>query len=129
MKLYIALIFFFFLLLITSCNNKELDSNFNFNNDLYNYNYDQLYDIDAYEFLKTIEGDSIEYEFLEYHFKIVGLSVTSSNKKNISVYFEIDTSNQNTIDINSYKNKVIRRISVYKNFKSSSIMIDYIYYL
>lgn len=129
MKLYIALIFFFFLLLITSCNNKELDSNFNFNNDLYNYNYDQLYNIDAYEFLSSIEGDSIGYEFLKSHFEIVGLKVRAANKKNISVYFEIDTNNQNTIDINLYKNKVIRRISVYNNFKSSSIIIDYKYYL
>lgn len=129
MKLYIALINFLFLLLITSCNNKELDSNFNFNNDLYNYNYDQLYNIDAYEFLKTIEGDNIEYEFLKSHFKIVGLNVIASNKKNISVYFEIDTNNLDTIDINLYKNKVIRRISVYNNFKGSSIIIDYKYYL
>lgn len=96
---------------------------------MYNYNYDQLYEIDAYEFLKSIEGEELEYEFFAPHFKVIGLNISSSNKKNISLYFDIDQDNMDTIDINYYKNKVIYRISVYKNFKSSSIMVDYIYYL
>lgn len=118
-----------FTLLLVSCNDKELNSNFDFNNDLYNYNYDQLYEIDAYEFLKSIEGEGLEYEFFAPHFKVIGLSISSSNKKNITLYFEIDKDNMDTIDINYYKNKDINRISVYENYKSSSLIVDYIYYL
>lgn len=127
MKKIIILNFVIALLFTASCKEDKI-SEFDFNSDLYSYDYYGIYNMEFGDFIQIVKQDSIKFDYFGDD-RVYGVSL-SYKKKSIQVYLngsrKLDMFK--TVDFKKVNNLKVIGVDVFNGLRPNDLIISYRFY-
>ena len=127
MKKIIILNFVLALLFTVSCKEDKI-SEFDFNSDLYSYDYYGIYNMEFGDFIQIVKQDSIKFDYFGDD-RVYGVSL-SYKKKSIQVYLngsrKLDMFK--TVDFKKVNNLKVIGVDVFNGLRPNDLIISYRFY-